>query len=50
MYGPKHLVYQLFGRGGGNWIYANIPKNLAFQLFRGVGTWICMAPNIQFFN
>jgi hypothetical protein len=48
MYGPTHLVYQVCGRGRGNLIYADISKYLAFQLFRGVGTGICMVPSIQF--
>jgi hypothetical protein len=38
IYGPKHLVYQLFGRGRGKLDirHANISKHLAFQLSRGV--------------
>ena len=69
MYGPKHLVYQLFGKGRGeldireyiqtfsflieSWS-VNLDmyglKHSVFPLSPGVGTFICMDPNIQFFH
>jgi hypothetical protein len=47
IYWPKHWVFQLFGRGMGNFdMYW--PKHWVFLLFgRGWGTWICIDPNIE---
>ena len=45
MYVPT-FSHQLFG-GSGNFDMHG-PKYLAFQLYRVVGTWICMDPTFSF--
>ena len=66
MYGPSHLVFQLFGRVGIRYVLTQPfsfsivwqsenfamhgPYHLVFQLFSRVRTQLCMDPVIQFFN